>query len=98
MHKTIADILHKVQLNMTLLEKRDAEQKIDNALVTCVHALCCAVNYTMKTSLGAMVFNQDMFMDVQLLADLDPSVEENDNKLMTMPKETTRNALITITE
>ena len=50
--------------------KRDAEQKIDNALASCIHALRCAVNHTMKTSPGAMVFNRDMFMDVQLLADL----------------------------
>ena len=50
--------------------KRDAEQKFDNAFSTCIHALRCAVNHTMKTSHRVVVFNRDMLMDVQLLTDL----------------------------
>ena len=52
----------------------EAEQKIDNALSACVHALSCAINHTMhtmKTSPGAMIFNRDMLLDVQLIADLE---------------------------
>ena len=71
MHKTIADILRSTIKHDPPREQREAEQKIDNALATCIHALRCAVNHTMKTSPGAMVFNRDMFMDVQLLIDLD---------------------------
>ena len=71
MHKTVADILRNIVKEDPPRRKRDAEQKIDNALSTCVHALRCAVNQTMKTSPGAMVFNRDMLMDVQLLADLE---------------------------
>ena len=70
MHKTIADILRNVVKDHPPDHIHEAEQKIDNALATCVHALRCAVNHTMKTSPGAMVFNRDMMMNVQLIADL----------------------------
>ena len=71
MHKTVADILRSIIKDDPPRRKRDAEQKIDNALSTCVHALRCAVNHTMKTSPGAIAFNRDMLMNVQLLSDLD---------------------------
>ena len=71
MHKTVADILRNIIEEDPPRELHDAEQKIDNALSTCVHALRCAVNHTMKTSPGAMIFNRDMLVNVQLIADLE---------------------------
>ena len=71
MHKIIADILRNIIKDDPPRRRQDAEEKIDIALATCVHALRCAVNHTMKTSPGAMVFNQDMLMNVQLIADLE---------------------------
>ena len=44
---------------------------MDNALYTCMHALRCAVNHTMQTYSGALVFRRDILMDVPLIADLD---------------------------
>ena len=70
MHKTIADICRNIVKDHPPVHRHKAEQKIDNALLTCVHALRCAVNHMMKTSPGAMVFNRDMLMNVQLIADL----------------------------
>ena len=70
MHKTVADILRNIIKEDPPTHQNKAEQKIDNALATCVHALRCAVNHTMKTLPGAMVFNRDMLMNVQLIADL----------------------------
>ena len=70
MHKTIADILRNIVKDHPPTHVQQAEQTIDNALSTCIHALRCAVNHTMKTSPGAMVFNRDMLMNVQLIADL----------------------------
>ena len=43
---------------------------IDNALATVVHASRCAVNHTMQTSPGAMVFNRDMMINIPLIANL----------------------------
>ena len=71
MHKTVADILRSIIKEDPPRRRADVEQKIDNALSTCVHALRCAINHTMKTSPGAMVFNRDMLMNVQLLVDLE---------------------------
>ena len=36
-----------------------------------MNAVRCAVNHTIKTSPGALVFRRDMLMDVPLIADLD---------------------------
>ena len=72
MHKTIADILRNIIKEHPPTHQHKAKQKIDNGLATCVHTMRCAVNHTMKTSPGAMVFNQDMLMNVhQLIADLE---------------------------
>ena len=71
MHKTVADILRNIVKDDPPIRRQEAEQKIHNALSTCVHALRCSVNHTMKTSPRAMVFNHDMLLNVQLIADLE---------------------------
>jgi len=43
---------------------------MDNALATVMHATRCAINHTMKTSLGDLTFRRDMFVDVPIKADL----------------------------
>ena len=69
MHKTVADILRTITKEIT--EYEEAEQIIDNTLASCIHALRCVVNHTMKTSPRALVFQRDMLMDVPLVADLE---------------------------
>ena len=49
---------------------KEAEQAVDNALYSCVHALCCSINQETLTSPGAMVFDRDMMIDIPLLTDL----------------------------
>ena len=49
---------------------KEAEQVIDNALAAAMHATCCAVNHTMKTTPGEMVYGRDMFIDIPVIADL----------------------------
>ena len=53
-----------------LTPQQQAEQIMDNALATVMHATRCAVNNTMKTSPGALTFRRDMFIDVPIMADL----------------------------
>ena len=70
LHKTMADVL-PVMLHVNPPEDELAvTNMIDNALATVVHASRCAVNHTMKTSPGAMVFNRDMMVDVPLISNL----------------------------
>ena len=58
MHQSVADIL-RVIMRTTKIETgagAQAGQVMDNALATCQHALRCAVNHTMLTSPGNLVF------------------------------------------
>ena len=48
MHQTVGDILRAIKSNIA--DEDEAEQAVDNALYTCMHALRCAVNNTMQTS------------------------------------------------
>ena len=70
LHKTMADIL-RVMIHVDPPQNEPhTTNMIDNALATVVHASRCAVNHTMQTSLGAMVFNRDMMINVPLIANL----------------------------
>ena len=70
LHKTMADVL-RVMLHVNPPEDKLAvTNMMDNALATVVHASRCAVNHTMKTSPGAMVFNRDMMVNVPLISNL----------------------------
>ena len=48
----------------------DTTNMIDNALATVVHTSRCAVNHTMQTLPGVMVFNRDMMVNVPLISNL----------------------------
>ena len=50
--------------------ENDANQVIDNALATAMHATRCAVTGPIRTSPGALVYGRDMIMDVPLIANL----------------------------
>ena len=70
LHKTMADIL-RVMLHVDPPHNEPVTTNmIDNALATVVHASRCAVNHTMQTSPGAMVFNRDMMINVPLISNL----------------------------
>ena len=47
-----------------------ANQIIENALATTVHATRCAVSQSLGTAPGNLVFRRDMFIDLPLIADL----------------------------
>ena len=69
MHDTIAMMLRTK--SKTITEEEHAEQEVDNAISSCLHALRCVVNKTMQTSPGALVFHRDMLMNIPLITDLD---------------------------
>ena len=62
-------------------DENDANQIVDNALATCVHSSRCAVNHTMQTSPGSLVFNRDMIMNIPLIANL-YSIQERRQQLI----------------
>lgn len=70
MHQVIANTLRIIMQTTHINNIDDATQIMDNAIATCVHAHCCAVSKSLKTSLGALVFGRDMLVDVPVIADL----------------------------
>lgn len=65
------DIL-RVTMRMTHANnKQEAEQIMDNALASCMHATRCAVNHTMQTAPGAITFGRDMMMDEPVIVNLE---------------------------
>ena len=69
-HQTIGDILCTNLHSHPPANLAQANQIVDNALATAMHAPSCAVTVTLNTSAGALVSNRDMIMDIPLIADL----------------------------
>jgi hypothetical protein len=66
----VANVLRTiVHVNVPQNEEQ-ANQLIDNALATAMHATQCAVHRTLQISPGALVYHRDMFLDLPILADL----------------------------
>ena len=76
MHHTVGDILRSIKSKIS--DKDEAEQAVDNELYTCMHAFRYAVNQSMQTSPGALVFRRDTLRDIPLIADLD-AIRADDN-------------------
>ena len=71
MHKTVADILRTLVKEKPPSDDEEADKCMDNAMGSCIHALRCVANHTMKTSPGAPVFQRDVLVDAPLMADLE---------------------------
>ena len=70
LRQTMGDIPRvMLHINPPRNEKNDANQIVENSLLaaTCVHLFRCAVNHTMQTSPGALVFQRGMMMNVPLI-------------------------------
>jgi hypothetical protein len=71
MHQTVGDVLR------TLLHGRPPQHVtgsrtkdfIDEALSITMHAMRAGMHYTLGSSLGSLVFNRDMFLNIPLIAD-----------------------------
>ena len=70
MHQTVANVLRILMRTKNLTPQQQAEQIMDNALATVMHATRCSVNHQMRTSPGALTFRRDMFVDVPIMSDL----------------------------
>ena len=49
---------------------QQADQLVDDALSTAVHITRCDVSRALGVSPGALVFHQDMLLDIPIIADL----------------------------
>ena len=77
----IADIM--IVLNATDPPTTDesADEIIESAIATCVHATRCAVNHQIRASPGGIVFNIDMLLDTPLTAEYE-AIQRRRQKLI----------------
>ena len=68
MHQTVANVLRCVMRTKDLTLQEQTKQIMDNTLGTVIHTTRCAVNHTMKISLGALAFCRDKFIDILIIA------------------------------
>jgi hypothetical protein len=70
-HKTIGQIIRTLINLKPPTNKQNAEQLVDDAIGTAMHALRCNPVSTLGNfSPGALVFNRDMFLNIPLVADI----------------------------
>ena len=70
MHQTVANVTQIIMRTSNLTVFKQAAQVVDNALATCMHVTQFAVHDALQTSLGALVYGRDMFVDVPVITDL----------------------------
>ena len=69
MHQTVANVLRTTLNENPPMNMRDANEMVDCALATAMHAMRTNVATTLDGSPGSLVFNRDMFFNVPLIAD-----------------------------
>jgi hypothetical protein len=69
MHQTATKVLRKLVHTNPLQNMTQARDIIDDALATAMHAMQTTVATTLGSIPGALAFNQDMFLNMPLIAD-----------------------------
>lgn len=70
MHQTVANVLRTLTDLQPPTNEQEAQQMVENALATAMHATRCAIHRTLGISPGALVYQRDMFLDLPIIADL----------------------------
>jgi hypothetical protein len=69
MHQTETKVLRTLVHTDPPQNMTQARNIIDDALATAMHAMQTTIANTLGSTLGALAFAQDMFLNVQLIAD-----------------------------
>ncbi len=69
MHQTVGNILRTTLNEIPLQNVRDANEMVDTALATAMHAMRTNVATTLEGSPLSLVFSRNMFYNVTLIAD-----------------------------
>lgn len=79
MHQTVGNLLRSLCHSNPPQNVANANELIDSALATAMHALRATVHRSLEVSPGALVFHRDMFLDIPLHADLIAIQERRQN-------------------
>ena len=69
MHQTMGNVLRMLLHGNFLQNIANAAQYIDKALSIAMHAMRAGVHSTLGSSPSNLVFNRDMFLNIQLIVD-----------------------------
>jgi hypothetical protein len=69
MHQTVGNVLRTLLHGNSPQNIANAAQYVDKALSVAMHAMRAGVHSTLGSSPGILVFNRDMFLNIQLIAD-----------------------------
>ena len=69
MHQTVGNVLRTVLYSERPKDLTKAKDIVDNALATAMHSMRTNVTTTLKSSPGALVYAQNMFLNILLIAD-----------------------------
>lgn len=70
MHQTVGNLLRALCHTNPPQNVVDANELVDSALATAMHAMRSTVHRSLEVAPGALVFHRDMFLDIPLHADL----------------------------
>ena len=69
MHQTVGNVLRTLLYSNPPTTVEGAQELVDEALATAMHAMRTNVATALGSSPGSLVYNRDMFLDVPLQAD-----------------------------
>ena len=70
MHQSAGNVIRTLTHAQPAQNMLQANQIVDNALSTTMHAIRCAMHNALGMSPGAFVFQRDMFLNIPLIANL----------------------------
>lgn len=70
MHQTAGNVIRTLSHSQPPQNILQANQIVDSALATTMHALRCSIHHALQMSPGAFVFQRDMFLNIPLIANL----------------------------
>jgi hypothetical protein len=69
MHQTVTNVLRTLVHTNSPRNMTQARDILDNALATVMHAMQTTVATTLGSTLGALAFARDVFLNMPLIAD-----------------------------
>jgi hypothetical protein len=70
MHQTAGNVICALTHACPPANMQVANQVVDSALTTTMHALRCSMHHALGMSPGAFVYHRDMFLNIPLIANL----------------------------
>jgi hypothetical protein len=81
-HQTAGNMLRILELAHPPQTLQEAQMLVDSALATTMHTTCMAIHSTLKVLPGAFVIQQDMFLNISIIVNLQTIQEQQKQVLI----------------